>query len=99
MTLFILEQVKPGLRGELSRWMLEVKAGVFVGQLSARIRELLWQRITVSVKEGQATLDHYLGAWMIHDAPNEQGFQLESVGETQRELRDFDGLRLIVVRK
>lgn len=99
MTLFVLEQLKPALRGELRRWMLEIRPGCFVGTLSARVRELLWKRIVLRVKEDQMTELHYLGAWMIHDSPNEQGFKLETVGETKKELVDFDGLWLVGERR
>lgn len=99
MTLFILEQMKPGLRGELRRWMLELRPGVFIGSLSARIREILWKRIVTKVMEDQMTEMHYLGAWMVHDSPNEQGFKMETVGETKKELRNFDGLWLVAERR
>lgn len=99
MTLFILESVKPGLRGELRRWMLEIHAGVFVGSISRRVRDILWERITVAVLDAQATTDRYVGAWLLHDAPNEQGYVVERVGDTQREAVDFDGLTLVRERK
>jgi CRISPR-associated endoribonuclease Cas2 subtype I-E len=35
LTVIIVERATPGLRGQLTRWMLEVRAGVFVGTLSA----------------------------------------------------------------
>jgi len=99
LILFVLEAVKPGLRGELKRWMLEVKAGVFVGSLSARVRDMLWARIREAVFTAQVTEDHYVGAWMIRPANNEQGFLLESVGDTGRRAVDFDGLTLILERR
>lgn len=99
MTLFILESVKPGLRGELRRWMVEVHAGVFVGTLSRRVRDILWERVTVAVLEAQATEDRYVGAWLLHDAPNEQGYVVQSVGDTNRRAVDFDGLTLVLERR
>ena len=33
MVVMILERAPPGLRGEMSRWMIEPKAGVFVGRV------------------------------------------------------------------
>ena len=36
MIVMILEKVSVGLRGELSRWLIEPRTGVFVGQVSAR---------------------------------------------------------------
>jgi len=41
MTVIILERVPVGVRGELTRWMLEIHTGVFVGTLSARVRSLV----------------------------------------------------------
>jgi CRISPR-associated protein Cas2 len=38
MVVFILENARPALRGELSRWLFEVQAGVFTGRVSALVR-------------------------------------------------------------
>ncbi len=95
MTLFILERIKPGLRGELSRWLLEVHTGVFVGTLNARVRELLWGRVQESLEAKKGSGERMPGAWMINSAPNEQGYTLRFAGATDRELVDFDGLQLV----
>jgi CRISPR-associated protein Cas2 len=89
MVVFVLERVPTGLRGELTRWMLEVKAGVFVGTLSADVRERLWKRITERVKVG--------AAYVIHAAQTEQRFLIRSHGPTNRSVVDYDGLQLIRV--
>ena len=39
MVVLILERVPPGLKGDLSRWMIEPKAGIFLGRVSARVRD------------------------------------------------------------
>lgn len=83
----VLERVPASLRGELSKWLLEPKAGVFVGQVSAMVRDRLWARIEKSRKAG--------GALMIHRADTEQGFTWRSCGDTTRTIRDFDGLLLV----
>jgi CRISPR-associated protein Cas2 len=31
----------PKLRGDLSKWLLEINTGVYVGQVSARVRDAL----------------------------------------------------------
>jgi CRISPR-associated protein Cas2 len=87
MIVLILERVPPGLRGELTRWMLEPKAGVFVGRLSALVREKLWEKACKHAKEG--------GCVMIHSTNNEQGFAIRSYGTTARSIEDFDGLFLV----
>jgi len=56
MVVLILERVPPSLRGELSRWMVEAKASVFVGSLSAMVRDRLWTRACGRVGEGSAVL-------------------------------------------
>ncbi len=87
MVVLILERVPPGLRGELTRWFLEPKAGVFVGRVSALVRDKLWEKACKNAKDG--------GCLMIHTTNNEQGFEMKSWGRTARVLEDFDGLSLV----
>ena len=87
MVVLIVEDAKPGLRGLLSRWLIEPRAGVFVGRLSARVRDRLWEHVQASGK--------VRGALLLHRAQNEQGFAIQSYGDTSRETVDFDGLTLI----
>ncbi len=87
MTLIVLERVTPGLRGKLTRWMLEIHAGVFVGKLSPRVRDKLWKAVQGARRLGACTL--------VFHAPNEQGFTLETAGDPSRSLADFDGLCLL----
>lgn len=87
MVVLIMERVPKGLRGELSRWMIEPKANVFVGKISAMVRDKLWETVCAKAKDGAAIL--------VYSAPNEQGFSMRSWGDTSRELIDYDGLTLI----
>ena len=87
MVVMILENVPTSLRGELTRWMLEPKAGVFVGTLSGMVRDKLWDKVCKSVKDG--------GCMMVQRTNNEQGFAIRYWGNLKRQLRDFDGLFLI----
>jgi CRISPR-associated protein Cas2 len=89
MLVLILERVPPGLRGELTRWLLEPKAGVFVGSLSAMVRDLLWQKVCKEARGG--------GCLMIHRTNLEQGFAIRMFGEPSRQVEDFEGLFLIRV--
>lgn len=89
MTVIVLERVPVSLRGELSRWMLEIQAGVFVGSLSALVRDLLWEHICAHMRAGAGAL--------IYQTNTEQGFAMRSCGKTTRRLRDFDGLQLIEI--
>ncbi|MDX3247101.1 type I-E CRISPR-associated endoribonuclease Cas2e [Streptomyces sp. ME18-1-4] len=75
------------LRGALSRWTTEVVPGIFVGTVSARVRDQLWDNVTDVVGDGAAVL--------IHPAPTEQGYALRTAGTRRRVPMDFDGLTLI----
>lgn len=89
MVVIILERVPVGLRGELTRWMLEPKTGIFVGKVSAMVRDKLWEKICSSTKGGAAIL--------IHSADNEQGYVTRLWGSTSRVVRDFEGLLLVQI--
>ena len=89
MIVIMMEKVPVGLRGEITRWMLELRPGIFVGNLSALVREKLWEHICEKIKGGAATL--------LHSAANEQGYTIRNFGDTNRKIRDFEGLQLIVV--
>ncbi len=91
MVILIMERVPTGLRGELSRWMIEPKANVFVGKMSAMVRDKLWDKVCEKSKDGAATL--------IFPAPNEQGFAMRTWGSSRRELVDYEGLTLVRIPK
>lgn len=89
MVVFLMEKVSGSLRGEITRWMLEPRPGVFVGNVSALVREKLWEMICQKLKGGAVTL--------LHSAANEQGYKIRTFGDTTRKVRDFDGLQLVVL--
>ena len=86
MIVMILERAAPSLRGELTRWLLQPKAGVFVGFASARVRDLLWKKAESSSK-GSAGI-------MLYSDNTEQGFSARSFGDPSRDIVDFGGLFL-----
>ena len=86
MTVIILINVSPGLRGHLTRWMVEVSAGVFVGRVNIRIREYLWKIVSNRCGDGQAVL--------IQAVKNEQGWDMRTAGKDRWVPIDFDGLIL-----
>src|SRR5437899_2275069 len=89
MVILMLERVPTGLRGELSRWMIEPRTGVFVGVLSALVRDKLWEKVRENAAGGAALL--------IHSARTEQGFQVRTHGDPSRQPVDLEGLTLIRV--
>jgi CRISPR-associated protein Cas2 len=90
LVVMVLERVPAGLRGDLSRWLLEPKAGVFVGNVTADVRDRLWQRACRHAGDGACL--------MVHAASDvEQRFVISAVGDRSRTLRDFDGLALVAL--
>ncbi|RRD03573.1 type I-E CRISPR-associated endoribonuclease Cas2 [Arachnia propionica] len=82
MIVLVLSKVPPGLRGHLTRWLLEVSPGVFVGKVSARVRDELWSLTTSELRDGTAI--------MILPARNEQGFEIRNSGHRWTPV-DLDG--------
>jgi CRISPR-associated protein Cas2 len=85
MVVIVLEKVPVPLRGHLTRWMLEVKAGVFVGRLSALVRDLLWEKCQAKAAGGHGVL--------MYRTNTEQGFILKMFGDSKRSVVDYDGLQ------
>lgn len=85
--IMIVERIAPGLRGEMTRWMLEPKTGVFVGTLSAMVRDRLWERVCQKMGDG--------GAILIYNTDNEQGFAIKVEGNPSRCIVDFEGISLV----
>jgi len=92
MVVLIVERVSIGLRGELSRWMIEPKAGVFVGSVSGMVRDKLWERVVDELDKGADG-----GALLLHSSNTEQGFAVRTHGRTSRLVVEFEGLQLVVV--
>ena len=87
MVVMILDKVPVSLRGELTRWLIEPRPGVFVGHVNAMVRDLLWQKCCGKAGEG--------GVTQIWSTNTEQHFQMRAWGDTRREIVEFDGLQLI----
>jgi CRISPR-associated protein Cas2 len=87
MIVLTLTDCPPALRGDLTRWLFEVDTNLYVGNLSSRVREKLWERVTQSIRGGRAVL--------VFPANNEQGFDFRIFGQTWQPI-DFDGLKLML---
>lgn len=87
MTVLVLTAVPAGLRGVLTRWLFEIAPGVFVGRVSARIRELLWQRVIEGIGRGRAI--------MVQSQRNEQGLGFRVHGHDWEPV-DFEGINLML---
>lgn len=87
MIVVVTENVPPTLRGRLALWLLEVRAGVYVGDYSKRTRERIWQDVVRYVAPGTAVL--------VWTAPTESGFDFCTVGANRRIPVDVDGIKLV----
>jgi len=87
MVVLFIEHVLAGVRGELTRWMIEPRAGVFVGNMSAMVRDKLWESLQKKAPE--------CAAMMLYSAQTEQGFAVRTYGDTTRKEIDFEGITLI----
>jgi len=90
MVVITLEKVSRSLRGELTRWLVEIDTGVFVGRVSARVRDLLWEKVVDKSGDGRCTM-----AW---NAANEQGFKIRIHGHDDRRVVVIDSIELVAVR-
>lgn len=87
MLVIVLENAPPRLRGRLAIWLLEIRAGVYVGTYNRRIRDYLWQQVEEGIEDGNAII-----AWQ---APTEAGFDFMTLGENRRIPAEFDGAKLV----
>ena len=86
MVVVTLTDCPPKLRGDLTKWLCEINTGVYVGKISARVRDELWERICENLSKGKAT--------MVYSANNEQGLKFK-VHHTTWTPVDFDGITLM----
>lgn len=87
MLTVVAENVPPRLRGRLAIWLLEIRAGVYVGDVSRRVREMVWEQACELCGDGNIVM-----AWA---ASNESGFEFVTFGVNRRIPVDYDGLRLV----
>jgi len=88
MILMSLERTPASLRGELSRWLMEIRTGVYLGHVSAAVREALWTKCCEKMGDRG-------GVILVHTWPNEQGFLVRYAGCPSCEIVDVEGLFLV----
>jgi CRISPR-associated protein Cas2 len=86
MIILCVSNCPANLKGDLSKWLTEVNVGVYIGKLSGRVRDELWERVCKNVNQGQATL--------VYTTNNEQGFEFR-VHNTNWRLIDYEGIKLM----
>jgi CRISPR-associated protein Cas2 len=68
-------------------WLLEVRAGVYIGDVSRRTREMIWEQLAQGYADGNVVL-----AWASN---HDSGYEFETLGPNRRLPKEFDGLNLV----
>ncbi len=87
MLVIVTENAPPRLRGRLAVWLVEARAGVYIGDLGRRVREMIWEQVTEGIEEGNAVM-----AWSTN---TESGFDFLTVGKNRRMPVEMDGIKLV----
>lgn len=83
----VTENVPPRLRGRIAIWLLEVRAGVYIGDISRRGREMIWEQLSEGYEQGNVVM-----AWASN---NESGYEFQTLGANRRLPVEIDGLFLV----
>ena len=89
MLVIVVNNAPPRLRGRLAVWLLEIRAGVYVGNYSRRTREMIWGQVKSEIDDGDAII-----AWA---ARNDAGYDFDTCGRNRRIPVDVDGLKLVQI--
>lgn len=87
MLVIVLENAPPRLRGRLAIWLLEIRAGVYVGNYAAKVRDYIWEQVEAGIEDGNAVM-----AWRTS---NEAGFDFLTLGQNRRVPIEVDGAKLV----
>ena len=87
MLVIVVNNAPPRLRGRLAVWLLEIRAGVYVGRYSRRTRDMIWNQVKTYIDDGDAII-----AWA---APNDAGYDFDTCGTNRRLPTDLDGFKLV----
>ena len=87
MIVVATENIPPRLRGRLAVWLLQVRAGIYVGNVTTRIREMIWQQCEKLYEDGNIVM-----AWQTN---TESGFDFQTLGTNRRIPVDMGGVRLV----
>lgn len=86
MIVVTLSKCPNKLRGDLTKWLIEIDTGVYVGNLNSKVRDALWERITDNIKNGRAT--------MVYSTNGEQKLDFR-IHNSDWEPIDYDGITLV----
>lgn len=87
MLVIVLENAPPRLRGRMAVWLLEVRAGMYVGNYGRKVREYLWEQVQEGLEDGNAV--------MVWRSTAEAGYEFLTLGQNRRMPVDLDGVQLV----
>ena len=90
MLVIAVNNAPPRLRGRLGLWLLEIRAGIYVGDYSRKTREMIWNQVREEIEQGDA-----IAAWPRR---NDAGYDFDTCGSNRRMPVDMDGLKLVSFR-
>ncbi|MEI8013064.1 MAG: type I-E CRISPR-associated endoribonuclease Cas2e, partial [Candidatus Omnitrophota bacterium] len=56
MMAIVLENAPARLRGRLAVWLLEVRTGIYIGNYSVKVRDMIWRQVQSGIEDGNAVL-------------------------------------------
>ena len=89
LMILVTEAAPPSLRGRLAVWMVEVRAGVYVGVYSVKVREYIWEQVISGMGRSPGNVI------MIWKDRSDGGFSVRSIGRSAWKPVDFDGVTLM----
>ncbi len=87
LMVIVVENIPPRLRGRLALWLVEVRPGVYIGNYSVRVREMIWEQIVAGLEGGSAL--------MVWSERNDSGYDFIMIGDNRRIPKEMDGVKLI----
>jgi len=87
MLVIVAENFEPKLRGRIGVYLIEIRAGVYVGDVSRRVREMLWEQVNAYIGQGNAV--------MVWTTNTESGFDFVTLGPNRRIPVEMEGLKLV----
>lgn len=88
IAILLLSAPPSHLGGLVSRSMLEIDSNCFMGQLSVKTADFLWEAVSSTIAEGYGTLIK------VHSRKGER-YEILTCGKHPRQVSDFDGMQLL----
>lgn len=86
MIVITLNNCPPKVRGDLTKWLIEINTGVFVGNVNSKVRDAIWDRICDNIKDGRVS--------MAYHTNGEQKLDFR-IHNSDWEPVDYDGIKLV----